>query len=296
MPELPEVETMVRGVRPTLTGRQILDVQFCRCSRKPISVKPSKQRFRQETIGTVISAVTRLAKRIVIHLKRSGHQTDGPSVPDLTAESLFIVIEPRMTGLLLLENPPSREHRRICWQIVGKDGTAASFEFWDRRGLGTVTLLTESEFDALSRTLGKDATDFTTADWIRTFSRSNRAIKVAMLDQTRIGGIGNLYASEILHRAGIGPQRACCSLSRDDWKRIARCTKAILATAIRYEGSTLSDGTYRNALSREGRYQNEHRVYGKEGTLCPRCRSATIQRIVQGQRSTFLCPACQPEN
>jgi formamidopyrimidine-DNA glycosylase len=118
-------------------------------------------------------------------------------------------------------------------------------------------------------------------------------VKVALLDQRAVAGVGNLYASEILHLARIHPARPCDELARRHWNAIAAAAREVLETAIRYEGSTLSDGTYRNALNKEGGYQNEHRVYAKAGEPCPRCRRGVIERIVQAQRSTFFCPRCQ---
>ena len=120
-------------------------------------------------------------------------------------------------------------------------------------------------------------------------------MKLALLDQRAVAGIGNLYASEILHVAGVHPARACrLTHAPRSGKRIAAAALAVLETAIRYEGSTLSDGTYRNALNQNGGYQNEHRVYDKAGRPCPRrgCRGV-VERIVQAQRSTFFCPQCQ---
>jgi formamidopyrimidine-DNA glycosylase len=122
---------------------------------------------------------------------------------------------------------------------------------------------------------------------------SARAIKVALLDQKAVAGIGNLYASEILHLAGIHPGASCRTLAPRHWRAIADAALVVLETAIRYEGSTLSDGTYRNALNKEGGYQNEHRVYAKAGERCPGCERGTIERTVQAQRSTFFCPRCQ---
>jgi formamidopyrimidine-DNA glycosylase len=118
-------------------------------------------------------------------------------------------------------------------------------------------------------------------------------VKVALLDQRAVAGIGNIYAAEILHRAGIDPRTSCRRLRADDWQRIAACTRAVLAEAVRHEGSSIGDETYRTATGIAGRFQNRHRVYGREGRPCQRCRIAIV-RIVQAQRSTFFCPGCQP--
>jgi formamidopyrimidine-DNA glycosylase len=102
-----------------------------------------------------------------------------------------------------------------------------------------------------------------------------------------------LYASEILHLAGIHPARPADRLTPARIERLASAVTVILETAIRYEGSTLSDGTYRNALNEAGGYQNAHRVYDREHETCPTCQGPPIRRIVQAQRSTFFCKACQ---
>ena len=119
---------------------------------------------------------------------------------------------------------------------------------------------------------------------------SRRAIKVALLDQQAMAGIGNLYASEMLHLAGIHPAAHCDRLKPAEWEALSTGALEVLELAIRYEGSTLADGTYRNALNETGGYQNQHRVYDKAGETCRRCRQGVIVRIVQAQRSTFFCP------
>ncbi len=130
-------------------------------------------------------------------------------------------------------------------------------------------------------------------DWQARLAATQRAIKVALLDQKLVAGIGNLYASEILHVARIHPQRRGDQLKRSEVRRLSAATQSVLATAIRYEGSTLGDGTYRNVLNQNGSYQNEHRVYARAEERCPTCRRDSIRRIVQAQRSTFFCPRCQ---
>src|SRR6185295_12426194 len=99
---------------------------------------------------------------------------------------------------------------------------------------------------------------------------------------------------EILHRVGVHPAKACSRITKRQWDAIAEATHEVLSSAIRYEGSTLRNGTYRNALNEPGGYQNQHRVYDKEAKACPRCRGESrIVRIVQAQRATFFCPGCQ---
>ncbi|MFO1092365.1 MAG: bifunctional DNA-formamidopyrimidine glycosylase/DNA-(apurinic or apyrimidinic site) lyase [Planctomycetaceae bacterium] len=277
MPELPEVETMVRGIRPHVAGREILDVVRPRCTRRPISITPTFRALRARCVGQTIVAVERLAKRILLRL------SSGDT----------LAIEPRMTGLMLVADPPSVEHLRIEWRLVNAP-SPTSLWFWDRRGLGTLSLYRPDEFARrFEQQLGKDALALTTEDWRQVCAATRRPIKVALLDQKLVAGIGNLYASEILHVARIDPGRPAASLAPAQVQRLRAATVAVLEEAIRYEGSTLGDGTYRNALNQEGGYQNAHRVYAKTGERCPRCRRGTIERIVQAQRSTFYCPGCQ---
>lgn len=279
MPELPEVETMVRGIRPAVEGRTILAVRRCRCSRKPILVEPPVRSIARRVKGRSITAVRRIAKRVVIELDSAD----------------AFVIEPRMTGLMLLSDPPSREHLRFEWELTSRSGQPDRLWFWDRRGLGTVRLCSPEELRARlgPPLLGPDALAITPAEWRASLSRTKRAVKVALLDQTLVAGIGNLYASEILHLARIHPEMPADSLRRPRIARLHAATLDVLNTAIKYEGSTLGDGTYRNVLNQDGSYQNQHRVYARAGTSCPTCNGSTIQRIVQAQRSTFFCPRCQ---
>src|SRR5262249_26326642 len=100
----------------------------------------------------------------------------------------------------------------------------------------------------------------------------------------------------ILHAAFVHPARSCDQVRKVEWDRIHTSMRQILETAVLYEGSTLSDGTYRNALNQEGGYQNHHRVYDKADAICLRCREGKIRRVVQAQRSTFFCPICQPRS
>lgn len=276
MPELPEVETMRRGALDILGG-VIRAFVVLPCPRKPIAIQPAASRLRKRVEGRTVVDVGRIGKRVVLRLD------SGDS----------LVFEPRMTGLVLLADPPTAEHLRVRLDL---DGCAApSLWYWDRRGLGLVYLLRQRELAERlgGDKLGPDALTITCDELRARLAGSRREIKPALLDQRAVAGIGNLYASEILHRAGISPRRKCDRLTLAQWRRLWECTGEILEEAIRYEGSTLSDGTYRNALNQAGGYQNHHRVYDREGSACPSCKLGTIRRIVQTQRATFYCPKCQ---
>jgi formamidopyrimidine-DNA glycosylase len=278
VPELPEVETMRRGVL-SIVGSRVADVRRPKCAKRPILIAPRLDALRRRTVGRTITAVDRVGKRVVVRLD--------------SADAL--IFEPRMTGLVLLAAPPTTEHLRLQVKLSG--GANTELLFWDRRGLGLVRLVTPVEFEALygAEKLGPDALVVTAVELRERLRMSRREIKVALLDQRAVAGVGNLYASELLHLAGVHPEKRCDRLRPDDWRRIHAAMMEVLELAIRYEGSTLGDGTYRNALNQEGSYQNHHRVYDRAGDVCPSCGRAQVERIVQAQRSTFFCRRCQPK-
>lgn len=276
MPELPEVETMRRGIAQ-IAGSRIKDVVLLPCERKPIRFAPSRKAFEKRASGQTISQVDRLGKRVVLRLE-SGDA---------------IVIEPRMTGLVLTADPPSKEHLRVQFNLQG--GPTKRFWFWDRRGLGGVLLLNAKELQRLENgeVLGPDALKITIDEFRKRLSATKRAVKVALLDQKLLAGVGNLYASELLHLSGIHPGKACNRIDAKAWQQMHEAMLMILEKAIENEGSTLSDGTYRNVLNADGGFQNMHRVYDREGEPCPTCAKGIIARVVQAQRATFYCPNCQ---
>jgi formamidopyrimidine-DNA glycosylase len=274
MPELPEVETMRRGLAP-LAGRTISAVRQPRCRYRPIRVQPPIASLRRRLVGQTISALQRYGKRLVLALE-SGD---------------FLAIEPRMTGLVLLADPPDPHHVRLQLEFGGQP--PLNLIFWDRRGLGTVRLYAAREPTPWAdNRLGPDALEISWQELAARLGRSRRAIKVALLDQVVLAGVGNLYASEALYLARLDPRAPCSKITAGQWRALAAALRRVLRQAIRYEGSTLADGTYRNALNQSGSYQNHHRVYNRAGLPCRRCRTA-IERIVQAQRSTFFCPHCQ---
>ncbi len=275
MPELPEVETMRRSVAAA-AGARVVGVERLACPRKPITVTPRIDRLRARVVDREVAAVERVGKRVALRIDSGAR----------------LILEPRMTGLIGAGESPNPLYLRLRIDLA--DGGIDRVWFWDQRGLGMVRLYSESEFAAAfsDRKLGPDGLSVSAASLRARLGDSKRAVKVALLDQRAVAGIGNIYAAEILHAAGVHPAARCDLLSGKQWDRIAEATRSILEEAIRYEGSSLGDGTYRNKLNQDGDYQLHHRVYGREGEACPRC-GAGVQRIVQAQRSTFFCKACQ---
>jgi formamidopyrimidine-DNA glycosylase len=277
MPELPEVETMRRGIAG-VAGCRIEGVETPRTGLHPIQIVPAVAVLRRRLVGRRIEAVGRLGKRVVLLLDSDQR----------------LVIEPRMTGRVLLDNPPNRSHLRLVLRLSG--GSQPQLLFWDVRGLGVVRLLTAQELSARwgPQKLGPDALEISADELRRRLSTSRRPVKVALMDQQVMAGIGNLYASEILHRAGLHPQLGCRRLRRADWAVLTGSIREVLLEAIACQGSTLADGTYRDARNQAGLFQQRHRVYQRDGKPCLGCGRSQIQRIVQAQRSTFFCPTCQP--
>jgi formamidopyrimidine-DNA glycosylase len=276
MPELPEVETMCRGVAAA-AGRRIVAVSRPRSRLRPIQFTPSWAILRRRLVGQTIAAVGRLGKRVVLEL----------------ADGARLVIEPRMTGLVLPADPPNTSHLRLHIELEGD----RQILFWDQRGLGTVSLLDADRFQTLLARggLGPDALTIALDMLRERLGHSRRPLKVALMDQAALAGVGNIYASEVLHRAGLHPGRPCCTLRPTDWARLHAALREVLEMAVRCEGSTLGDGTYRIGRERVGGFQQYHRVYQRSGQPCLTCGRGSIERIVQAQRSTFFCPKCQKQ-
>ena len=286
MPELPEVETMRRGIAG-LCGARIVSARFPQGPCRPLAIAPHPAEIAARLAGHRIVSVARFGKRVAIEV---GGEESTPH---------WLVIEPRMTGLLLVAEPPTPQHVRMELELVTVKGSSASprhkLLFWDQRGLGTIRLLDAKGLDRAcgAAKLGPDGLVVTGDDLAERLGRSRRGVKVALLDQKAVAGIGNIYAAEILHRAAIDPRTPCDRLFATAWEAVARAAREILASAVAHEGSSIGDELYRTADNRKGGYQSLHRVYGLAGTPCKTCGGA-IQRIVQAQRSTFFCATCQP--
>lgn len=276
MPELPEVETMRRGIAG-IVGSRIRDVRRPRSRLRPIKITPRVSDLRRRVVGTGVEAVGRVGKRVVVELDSDDR----------------IVFEPRMTGRLLLAEPAKRTHVRIIFDLSG--GQVRQLVFLSVRGLGAVSLMSANEFARQlgPEKLGPDALEISEHQLRDRLHASRRAIKVALMDQRALAGIGNLYASEILHLARLHPELACREIRPTQWRRLHASIGEVLREAIRLEGSTLGDGTYRSPVDEAGGFQDQHRVYQRAGEECLACGRGRIARLVQVGRSTFFCPSCQ---
>lgn len=277
MPELPEVQTVVDSLAPKLLGRRIVGVRL----HRPDVISPAGVNLFKELTGRRVVALSRRGKRIVftldngcrfyVHLGMTGQLTIGPPAP--AAEPL-----PPHTHLELdVESP------------AGANAPAsARLRFRDPRRFGGVWWLGRE--GSPDRGMGPEPLSQRPAQLGRRLAGTRRAVKAALLDQSLVAGLGNIYVDESLFRAGIHPLTPADALTAAQVARLSRAIKFTLRQAIRHRGSTLRD--YMDADGNGGGFQNRHKVYDRFGQPCRACKSP-IDRIVLGGRSTHFCPKCQ---
>ncbi len=301
MPELPEVETIVRDLRPLLVGRRIRSA----CVTWPRTIAPTPatesldesdraQRVCLDVAGRRIADVTRRGKHVVLHLDDGGR----------------LIIHLRMTGHLLWEEttPTGRVIRETGADYVyartnEEDYTRAVFEldggrlrFTDTRKFGRIWLTEGREAEAVLGDLGPEplADDFTRAAFAARLRGRRTRIKPLLLDQRFLAGLGNIYADEALHRAGIHPLRPAHSLTDDEVARLHAAIRDVLTAGIANRGTSLGDTSdYLDAQGQPGGHQRYLLAYGRAGEPCITC-GTPIERIVVSGRSTHFCPRCQP--
>ncbi|TAM77526.1 bifunctional DNA-formamidopyrimidine glycosylase/DNA-(apurinic or apyrimidinic site) lyase [bacterium] len=267
MPELPEVETIVRGLAKTVTGQRIAEVRI-ETPRSVVNDLPGD--FTELLCGETIAGVTRRAKFIVLSL----------------ASGCTLTVHLRMTGRLIVERAPAEDpyaRVRLRFQNGGW------LRFSDMRKFGRMRLTTDGLWAA---GLGDEPLDpaFTPRRLAGLLAGRRGPIKSLLLDQHVIAGVGNIYACEALFQAGIHPARRADSLSKARVERLHRALIRVLEHAIAMRGTSVEH--YVDAEGLEGGFQNNLAVYGREGLSCLRCH-APVKRVTIGQRGTFYCPRCQ---
>ena len=274
MPELPEVETIVRDIAPRLTGRHLRNP---RLFKHDVLRGVTAQRLLRVLRGNRVAAVTRRAKHIVIRLD-SGER---------------LVIQPRMTGSLIVYDRPLRADERRYQVFRAAIGAGSSLVYRDVRRLGTISLLDEAAWATYTDAIGPEPlTDhFDGRAFSRQLEGTRQAIKKSLMDQRRIAGIGNIYANEALFRARIDPSRPTNRLTHDDRKRLYRAVRHVLRQAVRAGGTTVRD--YRDGTGAPGTYQRTLLVYGRGGLPCPRCGTTLSTTHAIDGRATTLCWRCQ---
>lgn len=289
MPELPEAETIVRGLASPLSGARITGVRILR----PDLVDGPLPSFRQGLHRAGIEEVTRRGKNIVLRLDTGAR----------------LVVNLGMSGRLLWrpeppgDPPPS--HPGVILDVEGGNPaagvpssspcSAGTLVYNDPRRFGRLRLLAPDAWARWSSTLGPEplSSTFTAAALEESLQGTRSPLRSFLLDQRKVAGVGNIYASEACFLAGLHPRTPSNKVHGQGARRLHRGLRRVLREAVEGGGTTLRD--YRTAQGWEGSHQHRLRVYGREGRPCPHC-SAPIERIVFSNRSAYFCPRCQGTN
>ena len=308
MPELPEVETVARDLRPLVVGKTILRAWW---SGKKLRL-PWQQGWTSRVKGWTFLDVKRRAKWLVFYLGKD----DESCVGEKDSRCPKLIAHLGMTGQLTFSPggdsvfdtflPQDHIHLRfelartqnLAGRVMPKKGGGSSetgaLRFRDVRRFGGFYLAgNQDELEAFfeKHRLGPEPWDCPLQDWKKSLSKTSRAIKAVLLDQAVISGVGNIYADECLHAAGIHPCRQSHSLNQSEASRLLKQAARVMVRAIENRGSTIRD--YVGGENLNGRNQDFLRVYGREGQPCLTCGTA-LSRWVVGGRSSHFCPQCQP--
>ncbi|MFD2205081.1 bifunctional DNA-formamidopyrimidine glycosylase/DNA-(apurinic or apyrimidinic site) lyase [Kiloniella antarctica] len=284
MPELPEVETVMRGLRPSLEGRVLRKV----VQRRDDLRFPLPERFSERLTGRTVKRLSRRAKYVLAHLD------------DDMVLFFHLGMSGRVTILPKGERPPLGAHDHIIFETDDDE----EIRYCDPRRFGMMDLVCQSELSAHKafRDLGPEplGNEFSGPVLFEKIKNKKTNIKAAILDQRVVVGIGNIYACEALHLSRMAPDRIASTLSQKEAEILASTIRDVLNRAIEAGGSSLRD--YVQASGELGYFQHSWTVYGREGEVCRHCPSGglsgqtakpVIQRIQQNGRSTFYCPECQ---
>jgi formamidopyrimidine-DNA glycosylase len=272
VPELPEVETITRDLRPLLVGRRIVAV------RRTTTValrRPWDEKWAGRLAGQTVTAIRRRGKWIILHLESAG----------------FLVVHLGMTGQLVVTAADVEQapHTHLVFDL--DDGRQLRFR--DTRRFGSATLFEDdAEVEAffVANGLGPEPEDLAPKAWRAALDGTERSIKAVLMDQSVVAGVGNIYADEALFQARLHPARRACDLSSAEADRLRKAIVTVLHTAIERRGSTIRDYVGGSGLA--GGYQDEFRVYGRTDEPCPRCKTPIVCIRLAG-RSSHYCPRCQ---
>jgi len=276
MPELPEVETVARGLRAVLPGRRITGV---RLSAKTDFIDDPAA-LERELPGTRVTGIKRYGKFLVIELERT-KRAEGSG-------QIALLIHLGMTGQIVVGAPeaPVLPHTHVFLAL--DDGR--ELRYTDIRRFGRMGILLDGEHEALIGRLGLEPLEASEREFRQTITSRSAQIKALLMDQRVFRGMGNIYTDESLWRAKIHPRRLGTKLSEREVKALYKAVQSVLTEAIRSRGSSVSE--YVDSDGQQGEFQLRHRVYQREGKKCFRCGSV-IRRIIVAGRSSFFCPRCQ---
>jgi formamidopyrimidine-DNA glycosylase len=273
MPELPEVETVARGLRRVLPGRRILDVRLGKTDFIDDSAALEKH-----LPGSLISAVRRVGKFLVLDLDSSNGASQERS----------LLIHLGMTGQIVTCKPDADVARHTHAFFALDDGR--ELRYTDPRRFGRMAILEAGGRDEVLGVLGLEPLEASEEEFRARISSRTARIKALLLDQHVLRGMGNIYTDESLFRARVHPARIGANLASDELRRVYRAMREVLSEAIRLGGSSISD--FVDSEGQPGEFQFRHRVYQRKGKKCFRCRVLIRHMIVAG-RSSYFCPGCQ---
>src|SRR6266481_4099934 len=282
MPELPEVETVARGLRQAILGRRILSVTL---GKTDFIDNPAD--LEQHLPGRRIEAVERYGKFMLLRLSAVHGETSVATNGDAAPASLLVHLG--MTGQIAPSpaEQPLEKHTHVC--LLLDDGR--ELRYTDARRFGRIAYLTKALLAEELMGFGADPLEVSKEEFADRIRGRRARIKALLLDQSVLRGVGNIYADESLWRAKIHPARLGAQLSKQQAKTLRRVLQEILRKAIVMRGSSISD--FLDAEGEPGEYQRHHRAYGREGKACYRCQTSVRRAIVAG-RSSYFCPKCQP--
>jgi len=280
MPELPEVETIARGLAERVSGDTIESV-WLGSKREPLKSRAS------DIVATLeskrIAAVRRVGKHIVFDLENgAGRPSKRQSVKHIQPAAAQWIVHLGMTGRMLVCKPEEEIAKHT--HAIARLTSGRELRFVDPRRFGRLSVA--QGFEAP----GSEPLEVELDRFVELFRGRKTPIKSALLNQKLLSGVGNIYADESLFRAGIRPRRRAASLTRDDLRRLYPALRDVLKEAIALGGSSVSD--YVDSDGEEGFFQLQHRVYGREGEPCLVCKTP-IKRVVIAGRSSHYCPKCQ---
>ncbi len=275
MPELPEVEVICQGIRPFLVGRTITAISY---SGKRLRQPVPMESMQRDVINQTITTVERRAKFLQIGLQRGD----------------MLIIHLGMTGNLGIFSPsaPRAKHDHVLWSL----DNATELRYNDIRRFGSIRLLTLNEVadreETIFKTTGPEPfSDEFSPEYLQNLAKDKTlAIKLFIMTNQVVAGVGNIYANESLFAAGIKPTKKAQMLTRKEWDRLVSEIRKVLRHAIDCGGSTISD--FLNAHQERGYFQINFKVYGREGEKCNLC-SAKVMKLKIGGRASYYCPICQ---
>ena len=274
MPELPETETIARGLDEEIAGRTVTAVVV---TRADVLREVGRTAFSRRLVGARILKSWRRAKLIVTDLSTGDR----------------LVVQPRFTGALIVETKDLDPSRLLHSTMKLSLDDDRALHYCDVRRLGTVALMSPARFEEYSSALGKEPLDpdFTTEQLSGVLRVSSQPVKKVLMDQRRIAGIGNIYANEALWRAQIDPSRAAKSIDTDEVSRLHHAIVSVLVESIAARGTSFRD--YRDSRGERGTFASKLQAYGREGQTCMRCGARLIGTHAVDGRATVFCARCQ---